>query len=204
MNEIRNSAYKRLTQTISYLPRFIATVVMVGMLRQILSPNDGIVNIILGWFGINPIYFLNEPSWYRFMFVFTDTWQFTGWNTIIYLAAFSNINMELYESAGIDGAGRLKQIIHITIPGIMPTILILLLLSIGHLLSRGFDKALLLYTPGNSSTSDIIETFVYRLGFVQNSYSYSTAVGLFGSLLGVFLLTSANTLSRKFTDTSLF
>lgn len=204
LNEISNDKFKRLTQTISYLPRFIATVVMMGMLREILSPTNGIINGFLGLFAVKPIYFLNDPSWYRSVFVFTDTWQYTGWNAIIYLSALTNIDMELYDAASIDGAGRFRQTLHVTIPGIMPTILILLLLSIGNLLSRGYDKSLLMYTPGNSSTSDIIETFVYRMGLVQNSYSYSAAVGLFSSLLGITLLTGANTLSRKLTDTSLF
>lgn len=204
LNEINNDKFRRVAQTISYLPRFIATVVMMGMLREILSPTNGIVNSFLDLFGINSIYFLDDPAWYRSVFTLTDTWQYTGWNAIIYLAALSNINMELYDAASIDGAGRFRQTIHVTIPGILPTILILLLLSIGNLLSRGYDKSLLLYTHGNSSTSDIIETFVYRMGLVQNSYSYSAAVGLFSSLLGITLLTGANALSRKLTETSLF
>lgn len=204
LNEISSNTFKRISQTISYLPRFIATVVVVGMLKEILSPTNGIINELIGLFGVKPIYFLNEPSWYRFVYVLSDTWQYTGWNAIIYLGALSNINVELYEAASIDGAGRFRKINHVTLPGIMPTIIIILLLVIGNLLSRGYDKSILLYTPSNAQTSDIIETFVYRMGLVQNSYSYSAAVGLFSSIIGVTMLTSANALSRKFTDTSLF
>jgi putative aldouronate transport system permease protein len=204
INEISHHFFKRFTQTISYLPRFLSTVIVVGMLREILSPDSGVINILLGNLGIEPIYFLNESSWFRFIYISSTTWQFTGYNAIIYLAALTGINPELYEAAEMDGAGRFGKMIHISIPGIMTTIVYILLLTLGYMLMLGFDKSLLLYTPSNSSTADIIETYVYRMGLVRNNFSYAAAAGLFGSVIAVFLLSTSNAISKKLTDISFF
>ncbi|MCL2059619.1 MAG: ABC transporter permease subunit [Oscillospiraceae bacterium] len=204
INEINQTLFKRFTQTISYLPRFLSTVIVVGMLREILSPDSGVINIMLGYIGIEPIYFLNEAAWYRTIYVASNTWQFTGYNAIIYLAALTSINPELYEAAEMDGAKRFAKMIHVSVPGIMTTIIYLLLLNLGYMLMLGYDKSLLLYTPSNASTADIIETYVYRMGLERNNFSYAAAAGLFGSTIAVFLLTTSNAISKKLTDISFF
>lgn len=204
LNEIGNPYIKQFVQTISCLPKFISAVVVVGLINELLSPSSGLVNNILELLGHHPVFFINEPQWFRFIYIASDIWQFMGWNAIIYLASLSNIDVQLYEAAMIDGANRFKQILHVTIPGMMPTIVITLILAIGYLLTLGFEKVLLLYTPSNSSVSDIIDTYVYRIGLQNNNYSYSTAVGLFGGLIGLFQTSSANYILRKLSDTSLF
>jgi len=204
VNEIGNSFFKRLTQTVSYLPRFLATVIVVGILREMLSPNGGLVNQMITALGGHSIYFMNDPAWYRTIFVGSDAWQFTGFYAIIYLAALPGIDPGLYEAAEMDGAGRFRKMWHITLPGIRTTVIYMLLLTIGYMLSIGYDKSVLLYTPANAPTSDIIETLVYRMGLMQNSYSYSAAVGLFSSVIAVVLLSSSNYLSKKFADTGFF
>mgnify|MGYP000872837774 CR=1 FL=1 len=205
LNELSNIKFKKFMQTVSYMPRFLSTVVVISMVTEILSPSGGIVNYILGTlFHIKPIYFVNEPEYFRQIYILTDTWQWTGWTAIVYLAAITGINSELYESAMIDGANRWQQTINITIPSIMSTIMVMFILKAGRLLSIGFEKVLLLYTPQNSSVSDIIDTFVYRVGLVQSNYSYATAVGLFGGLVGLVLVTCANKLSEKLTGEGLY
>jgi len=204
INEISSQFFKRFTQTISYLPRFLSTVIVVGMLREILSPDTGIVNIALSHLGVLPIHFLNDASWFRFIYISSDTWQYTGYNAIIYLAALTGINPELYEAAEMDGARRFSRMIHVSIPGMMNTIVYLLLLSVGYMLMLGFDKSLLLYTPANSPTADIIETYVYRMGLEKNNFSMAAAAGLFGSTVAVLLLTTSNAISKKFTDIGFF
>lgn len=205
INEIRNVRAKKLVQTISYLPRFISTVVVVGMLKEILSPSTGIVNTVLHQLtGADPIFFTNEPQWFRTIYIASDLWQFMGWNAIVYLAALSGVDPELYESAVIDGANRFQQTLYVTLPGIMSTILITLILSIGYILSLGFEKVLLLYTPINSSTSDTLEMFVYRMGLQRNNYSYGAAVGLFSGVIAWVLLSSSNFVSKRITGIGIF
>lgn len=204
LNEINNSVFKKVVQTVTYLPRFISTVVVVGMIKEILSPSTGAVNLLLKSFGYDTVFFINEPEWFRAIYISSHVWQYTGWSAIIYIAALSSIDMALYEAAMIDGANRFKQTIYITIPGIMPIIMINLILSVGHMLSVGFEKILLLYTPTTMSTADVISTFVYRMGIEQNSYSYATAVGLFEAIIGLGLVLSTNYIARKFSETSLF
>lgn len=205
LNELSSIKYKKLVQTVSYMPRFVSTVVVITMATEILSPSSGIVNQILKLaFDIDPIYFANEPEYFRPIYVLSDTWQFTGWTAIIYLAAITGINNELYEAAVIDGASRWQQTKYITIPSIMSTIMVMFILSVGRLLNLGFEKVLLLYTPQNSVVSDIIDTFVYRIGLLQSNYSYSTAVGLFGGVIGVILVVSANQVSKALTNESLY
>ena len=204
LNEIHNTLFKRVTQTFSYLPRFLSTVIVVGMMREIFSLDGGVVNRLITYLGFEAVYFMNDPSWYRFIFIGSSTWQFTGINAIIYLAALTSINPELYESAEMDGAGRFTKMIHISIPGILPTIVYLLLLSVGSLMANGFDKPVLLYTPSNAATSDIIETYTYRMGLEGNRFSYSAAVGLFGSIIAVSLLASSNAISKKLSGISFY
>jgi putative aldouronate transport system permease protein len=204
LNELRSVAFKRVVQTISYLPRFLSTVIVVGMISQILSPSGGIVNNVLERMGAERIFFLIRPEWFRTIFVTSEAWQFMGWNAIIYLAALSNVNPELYQAASVDGAGRLRQTFAVTIPGIMPTIVILLILRIGNLLTVGFEKVLLLYNPLTYETADVISTFVYRMGIVENNYSYATAVGLFNGIIALILIWIANAISRRVSETSLW
>jgi putative aldouronate transport system permease protein len=206
LNEARVKWFRKVVQTVSYMPRFISTVVVIGMLREILSPSSGLLNrFLVGTFGIGPIYFVNLPEWFRPIYVLTDSWQYTGWTAIIYLAAITNINAELYEAAEIDGASRLQKIFSVTIPSIMPTVMIMLILNIGHMLSLGFEKVLLLYTPNNSHVSDILDTMVYRVGLggIPN-YSYATAIGFFSGIIGLILVSSANFTSRKVTGESIY
>ncbi len=205
LNEVRHEKFKKAVQTISYMPRFISTVVVIAILGEMLSPSSGLINQLLqDVFGIEPIYFMNEPGWFRILYIFTDTWQFTGWTAIIYLAAITSISNDLFEAAEIDGASRIQQIFYVTIPSILPTIMVMLILNVGRMLSLGFEKVLLMYTPSNSEVSDIIDTLVYRTGLANQNYSYATAIGLFSGIIGVILVTSSNALSRKFTGDSIY
>jgi putative aldouronate transport system permease protein len=206
LNEVRGLRFKKLVQTVSYMPRFISTVVVVAIMGELLSPSSGIINLFLkSAFGMQPTYFMNEPQYFRFLYVFSDTWQYTGWTAIIYLAAITGINSDLFEAATIDGANRLQQIIYVTIPSILPTIMVMLILNVGRLLSLGFEKVLLMYTPSNSSVSDILDTLVYRTGLTaQNNYSYATAIGLFSGVIGVVLVLSANAMSKRLTGDSIY
>lgn len=204
LNELKGNKFKRFVQTASYLPHFLSTVIVAGMIMQILSPSTGIINAILKGLTGHTINFLSEPGWFRTIYVSSGIWQGMGWGAILYLAALTGINMELYESAKIDGANRWKQTLHITIPGIMSTIIILLILNIGSLMGVGFEKILLLYNPVIYSTADVIDTYLYRIGMQSNSFSYATAIGLFNSIIGLVLVTSTNYISKKFSETSLW
>jgi putative aldouronate transport system permease protein len=204
VNEVHNRTVRKLYQTISFLPYFLSLVVIVGMLKEILSPSTGLVNQIITNLGGEPIFFVNEPAWFRPIFVTSGIWQFLGFNAIIYLAALSNIDERLYESAMIDGCGRWKQTLHITLPGLAPMIIITLILRVGTILIVGFEKALLLYTPNNSTTSDLISLLVYRQGILNSDFSYATAVDLFNAFIGIILIGASNYLARKNSETSLF
>jgi putative aldouronate transport system permease protein len=189
------------------MPRFISTVVVIAILGELLSPSNGLLNrFLVNTFGITPIYFMNLPQWFRPIYVFTDAWQFTGWTAIIYLAAITNINSDLFEAAEIDGANRLQKILHVTIPSILPTVMVMLILSVGRMLTLGFEKVLLLYTPSNSPVSDILDTLVYRTGLSGGTpnYSYATAIGLFSGIIGIILVSLANFTSRKVTGESIY
>lgn len=205
LNEVRNLKFKKLVQTVSYMPRFISTVVVIAILKEILSPSSGLLNNLLtSVFNIEPIYFMNEPKYFRLLYIITDTWQFTGWTAIIYLAAITGINPDLYEAAKIDGATRLQQIWYVTIPSILPTIMVMLILNIGRMLSLGFEKVLLMFTPSNSSVSDIIDTLVYRTGLANQNYSYATAIGLFSGIIGLILVSTSNKVSKKLTGDGIY
>ncbi len=203
LNEVRCQAYKRTMQTISYMPYFISNVVICGMLKSFLA-YDGLFNQIGAVFGMAPKSFLSNPALFPSVIVFSDLWQSIGWNSIIYMAALAGIDPDLYEAAHIDGCGRLRQIWHITLPGIVPTMVTLLILSIGGLLSANSDKILLLYSPLTYETGDVIGTFVYRRGIKGGDFSYSTAVSLFQTVINFLLLIFANWFSNKTTETSLW
>ncbi|WP_039837912.1 ABC transporter permease [Paenibacillus sonchi] len=205
LNELRLKKLKSFLQTVSYLPHFISLIVICGMIIDFTKPG-GIINSLLLGIGIisEPIQFLILPEWFRTIYVGSGMWQSLGWNSIIYLAALSGINPSLYEAAVVDGAGRWKQLTHITLPGILPTVLILLILNVGTLLNVGWDKIILLYNPGTYVTADVISTFVYRRGVMEADYSFSAAVGLFNSVINFTLLVLANRISRKTTENSLW
>lgn len=206
LNEVRGKRFKKLVQTMSYMPRFMSTVVVIAMLSELLSPSSGIINsLITNLFGVDPIYFVNEPEYFRWIYILTDAWQFTGWTAIIYLAAITGISSDLFEAAEIDGASKLQQIWYVTLPSIMPTIMVMLILSVGKMLTLGFEKVLLLYTPNNAPVSDIIDTLVYRTGLGNMAnYSYATAIGLFSGVIGVVLVASSNAISKKLTGESVY
>ncbi|MFE5320624.1 ABC transporter permease [Paenibacillus sp. NPDC056579] len=203
LNELRRQYFKRIVQTVTYLPHFISVVVIVGMLVDFLA-RDGVVNQLLSAFGIASKSYLSEPDWFRFIYVSSGIWQQVGWGSIIYLAALSNIDPTLYEAAKVDGAGRWKQMVHITIPGIMPTIIILLILKMGSMMSVGSEKILLMYNPLTYDTADVISTFVYRKGILEASYSYTTAVGLFNAVIAFSLLILSNSISKRVSETKLW
>jgi putative aldouronate transport system permease protein len=203
LNEISSIKYKRFVQTTTYLPHFISTVVVCGMIVNFLN-NDGIINRLLKSLGGEAVQFMLIPGWFRPIFILSDIWQNMGWGSIIYLAAISGINPELYEAARIDGANRLKQAWYITLPSIAPTISILLILRIGRILTVSFQKVLLLYNPATYKTADVIQTYVYRRGLLGAQFSYATAIGLFQSVVGLVLLIAANRLSKRLSETSLW
>jgi len=203
LNEIRSSGYKKLIQTISYLPHFVSTVVIAGLVLQFVSKN-GLINNVIALFGGERISFMLNPRYFRTIYLASDIWQGVGWGSIIYLAALSGISQELYEAATIDGAGRFRQMVHVTLPGIAPTIIILLILKIGNMMNLGFEKIILLYNEAVYETADVISSFIYRRGILEANYSYSTAVGLFNSLINFTLIVSANAISRRFTETNLW
>nr|WP_284646731.1 ABC transporter permease subunit [Paenibacillus chinjuensis] len=202
-NELRRQYFKRIVQTITYLPHFISVVVVVGMLVDFLA-RDGLVNQLLSMLGFAAKSYLSEPEWFRFLYVSSGIWQQVGWGSIIYLAALSTIDPTLYEAARVDGAGRWKQMVHITIPGIMPTVIILLILKMGSMMSVGSEKILLMYNPLTYDTADVISTFVYRKGILEASYSYTTAVGLFNAVIAFTLLILSNSISKRVSETKLW
>ncbi len=204
LNEVRNVRYKKLVQTVSYLPHFISTVSIVGILFLILSPETGAVNKIIQAFGGEPIYFMADTRWFRTVFVASGIWQNLGWDAIIYLAALTSVDTELYEAARIDGASRFRQIWHVALPAIKGTIVIMLILRMGQLMSSSTDKVLLMQVPITYEVSDIIGTYVYRRGLVGAEYSFGTAVDLFNSAINIILLLTANKISKKLTDQGLF
>lgn len=203
LNELRSNMLKRFVQTVTYMPHFISIVVISGMLVDFLA-RDGLINNVLALFGVEPIAFLRESSWFRTIFVSSNIWQNVGWGSIIYLSAMSGIDPSLYEAAKVDGASRWKQMWHVTLPGIMPTIVILLILQIGSFMTVGTDKILLLYNSTTYETADVIGTFVYRKGILESDFSYSAAVGLFNSVINFTLLVLANAISRRTSDNKLW
>ena len=203
LNEVRRKHFKKIVQSISYLPHFLSVVIVVGMVYQLLSL-QGTVNQITEAFGGDPVSFLQRPEWFRFIYVASEAWQTVGWGTILYLAALTAVDDALYEAARIDGANRWQQTWHVTIPGIRPTMITLLILNIGNFLNVGFEKVLLLYNPMTYSTGDVISTYLYRVGLVSNNLSYAAAIGLFQAIIGFAMVMTANYISRRLVGTSLW
>jgi putative aldouronate transport system permease protein len=204
LNEVKSKVFRRSVQTITYLPYFMSLVVVCGIIVSFTSSKGVVTQILSYLFGIPKANMLANPSFFRTIYVSSGIWQGIGWGSIIYMAALSGIDPTLYEAAMMDGAKRFKQIIHITIPGIMPTIIILLILNIGSLMSVGFEKIILLYGPTTYETADVISTFVYRKGIVENNFAYSSAIGLFNSVINFVLIVAANQISKKTTEIALW
>lgn len=202
-NELRSQKFKRIAQSISYLPHFMSIVIVAGMVLQITSLN-GTVNQILGAFGSDSIPFMQLPEWFRTVYVTSEVWQTVGWGTILYLAALTTIDPQLYEAARIDGANRWQQMWHVTIPGLMPTMVVLLVLNVGTFMAVGFEKVLLLYNPLIYETADVIATYVYRIGITSSNFSYATAIGLFEAIIGLTLVLTANYIARRMGGNSLW
>ena len=194
----------KVVQMISYAPHFISTVVLVGMLTIFLSPSIGFVNTLLEMAGFDRVNFLMIPENFKFIYVGSDLWQHLGWNSVLYIGALASISPELHEAATVDGASIWKRIWHIDLPGISPTIIIMLIMNLGFMMSVGFQKAFLLQNSGNIVSSEIISTYVYKIGLVQSNFSYSTAIDLFNTAINIVLLLTANAICRKTTETSLF
>lgn len=204
LNEIRNGWFKRTVQMVTYAPYFISTVVVVSMTILVLSPRAGVVNEGLGAFGVDPINFLGEPGWFRHIYVWSDVWQTAGYSAVIYMAALAGIDPALHESARIDGASRLQRIRHIDLPGIMPTAVIILILGVGNTMAIGFEKTYLLQNDLNLAVSEIIPTYVYKTGLINADFSMATAVGLFNSVVNLFLLLVVNFVAKRVTGNGLW
>lgn len=203
LNEIKDGPFKKITQTVTYAPNFIAVVVMVGMVIAFLSPSTGIINHFLDFIGVGRINFMTEPRWFKTIYVLSGVWQGTGWGSVIYLAALSGVDTQLHEAATIDGASRLQRVWYINIPTIMPTMVILLIMSFGSLMSVGFEKIILMQNPLNMESSNVIATFVYQQGLLDAQYSFAAAVGLFNSLINSILLILVNGIAKRLSDSSL-
>lgn len=204
LNEVRNQRFKRLVQLVSFAPYFISTVVMVSIIMLLLAPRLGFINIALNNFGLDAINFLGEPGMFRSIHVWSDIWQTAGYSAVVYLAALAGVDPVLYEAAKVDGASRFQKIIHVDLPGILPTITIILILNVGSIMAVGFEKIYLLQNPLNISTSEIIATYVYKIGLLNANYSFATAVGLFNSVINLFLLVLVNTVAKRLSNNSLW
>jgi putative aldouronate transport system permease protein len=203
LNEIRRNSFKRVVQTITYMPYFISLVIICGILKDF-TASDGVLGSIASIFGFTPTNYLGDAKYFRTVYVTSEIWQYLGWNSILFMSTLTAINPELFEAATIDGAGRLRQIWHVSLPGILPTIAILLVLRIGSMMSVGFEKIILLYNGLTYETADVISSFVYRKGILDADFGYATAVGLFNSVVNFVLLIVANNASAKLTETSLW
>ncbi len=202
-NEVRNVTFKRITQTISYIPYFISSVIIVGLVVLMLNPTDGIINNLIRAMGGEAISFLERPQWFRFVYVTMTLWKGTGFGAIVYLSAIAGVAPELYEAAIIDGAGRLKRVWHITVKEIMPTIMIMFIMRVGTILSIDWMEVLLMQNDVNSQVSEILQTFVYKRGLINAEYGYATAVGLMMSLLSMTLMILANQVVKRATDSEM-
>ncbi len=203
INEVRSTGFKRVVQSLTYVPHFISLVVVAGLLLEF-SQGSGLFNDIVQWFGGERIFFFQEPRFFRGMYIGSGIWQEVGWGTIIYLSALSAIDPQLYEAATIDGAGRFSKLWRITVPSIIPTIVVLLILRLGQLMTVGHEKIILLYNSSIYETADVISTFVYRKGLLDFSWSYATAIGMFNSIINLLLVVTANAISRRVNETSLW
>lgn len=203
MNELSNMRFKKVVQTVTYLPHFISMVVVCGMIVDFFS-SEGFITDILVKFGMERMNYVGSNDYFRHVYVWTDAWKTVGWGSIIYMAAISGVDQSLYEAAKIDGANRFQLAWHVTLPGIASTIIVMLILRIGNIMSLGYEKIILLYGPSTFETADIISSFVYRYGLTGMKYSYSTAVGLFQSVINLILIVGSNTLSKKITEMGIY
>ncbi|WP_343401881.1 ABC transporter permease subunit [Caldilinea sp.] len=204
LNEVRDGLFKRSVQMVTYAPYFISTVVMVSMIMLLFAPRLGVVNVGLQSIGMNPPNFLGSPDWFPSIYVWSGVWQNSGYAAIVYLAALSGIDPTLYEAAKVDGASRLQKIINIDLPGIMPVAVIILILTVGSMLAIGFEKVYLLQNPLNLGSSEIIPTYVYKVGLLNANFSFATAVGLFNSVINMVLLVLVNSWAKRVSDFSLW
>ena len=204
LNQLERERFKKFTQTAIYVPHFISTAVIAGMLYLFLSPNSGIVNYVIKALGGTPVSFMMEASWFRPLFILSDIWQHAGWNTILYLATLTAIDQEIYEAATIDGATKQQKIRYIDLPYLIPIMVMLLILNAGGLLASNTDKALLMQTPGNIASSDIIGVYVYNMGLGKGQFSFTAAIGLFVNIINFFMIIMVNLIARRVSDTSLF
>nr|WP_246426512.1 ABC transporter permease subunit [Paenibacillus rhizosphaerae] len=204
LNEVRSLRFKKAVQLITYAPFFISTVVMVSIIMIFLAPRLGLLNVILNAMGMESTNFLGDPTKFRSVYVWAEVWQTTGYSCVIYLAALAGVDPSLYEAAKVDGASRLQKIINVDIPGILPAAVIILILSVGNIMSLGFEKVYLLQNPLNLQSSEIISTYVYKIGLLNANYSFATAVGLFNSVINLILLVAVNAVSRRISENSLW
>lgn len=203
LNELKAEKYKKVVQTVTYLPHFISMVVVTGIIKDF-TQSTGLINDLVVLFGGERTSLIMNPNLYRTIYIVSDIWQGIGWGSIIYLSALSGVAQDLYEAASIDGAGRWKQLLNVTLPGIAPTIVIQLILRIGQLLGSGYEKTILLYNEATYETADVIGSYIYRVGILERDWSYSTAIGLFNSAINLVLLIITNKISRKLSETSLW
>ena len=204
LNELSNGRYRKITQTSTYIPHFISTVVVAGIVSNFLAPSNGLINLLIEMLGGEKKYCLAQPQYFRTIYVAMNVWKTVGFGSIVYVAALTGVDHSLYEAATIDGAGKLRQIVSVTLPAIMPTIVIMFIIRLGNILKTGYESILLLYQPSTYPTADVIGTYVYRTGLISGDYKLATAVGVFDSVVAIVLTFLANTLSRKATDTSLW
>lgn len=204
LNEVRRPGFKKTVQMVTYAPHFVSVVVVAGMMFLFLNQSRGLINHLVAALGGERVSYLTEPAWFQTLYVFSEVWQHAGWSSIIYIAALSAVDQQLIDAATIDGAGRLQRIWHVNIPVLVPTITILLILRVGQLLQVGFQKILLLQNPLNQATSDIIQTYVYRVGLLGAQFSYTTAIGMFNSIINFLLLVTVNEVARRTRDFSLW
>jgi len=204
LHETLLKRFRVIVQTVVYLPHFLSWVIMFGVLLMLLSPNNGLINTVVKAFGGEPIAFLTSPQWFRAVVILSDMWKETGWSTILYLAALLSISPHLYEAATVDGANHFQRIRHISLPGILPVIVLVTLLRLGHILDAGFNQIFVLYSVPVYSVGDIIDTWVYRQGILQFQFSLATAVGFFKGVIGLILIVTANKIAKQTTDQSLF
>lgn len=204
MNEVGNKYFKKGVQTIAYLPHFISAVVVVSIVNSILSPSSGLLNQVIEFFGGDPVYFMAEPKYFKTVYVLSDIWQSAGYNSIVYLAALTSIDPSMYEAATVDGASKWDKLIHITLPSILPTIMIMLILRMGSMFSVGYEKIMLMYNEATYETADVISTYLYRRAFKSGDYSFSTAIGLFNAVINFTIIQVFNKISAKVSEVSLW
>ena len=204
LNEVSNNKFKRTIQTVSYLPHFVSWVVVVALMNKFLTPYGGLINELLGKFGVEPINFMGEKAWFYPLVLISSIWKEVGWGSIIYLAAIAGINQDIYEAAALDGAGKLKSILYITIPCVLPTAGIMFIMKVGTLIEAGFDQIYLMQTPGVLDVAEVLDTYVVKTGIREGMFSFATAVGLFKSIIALILIVLTNAVSKKLSDVALW